>query len=64
MKEEDLQPGDLVFFESTSIIPAIYVGNGQIVVVSGTEGVQIVNYKVNSYWKSIYYSARHINIGE
>ncbi|PEB64296.1 gamma-glutamyl hydrolase [Priestia megaterium] len=64
VKEEDLQPGDLIFFESNSMIPAIYVGNGQIAVVSKNEGVRIVNYKVSSYWKSIYYGARRINIGE
>jgi cell wall-associated NlpC family hydrolase len=64
VKEEYLQPGDLVFFEANSIIPAIYVGNGQIAVVSRNQGVQIVNYKVSSYWKSIYYGARHINIEE
>jgi cell wall-associated NlpC family hydrolase len=64
VKEEDLQPGDLIFFESNSMIPAIYVGNEQIAVVSKNEGVRIVNYKVSSYWKSIYYGARRINIGE
>ncbi|MGG0305911.1 NlpC/P60 family protein [Priestia megaterium] len=64
VKEEDLQPGDLTFFESNSIIPAIYVGNGQIAVISRNEGVRIVNYKVSSYWNPIYYSARRINIDE
>ncbi|RAS75593.1 hypothetical protein A3863_06970 [Priestia endophytica] len=62
VKEEDLRPGDLVFFKSSSIIPAIYVGNGQIAVVSRTEGVRIANYKVSSYWNPIYYSARRLNI--
>ncbi|MFP3846131.1 C40 family peptidase [Priestia filamentosa] len=62
VKEEDLQPGDIVFFKSSSIIPAIYVGNGQIAVVSRTEGVRITNYKVSSYWNPIYYSARRLNV--
>ncbi|MBS4189505.1 C40 family peptidase [Bacillus sp. FJAT-49705] len=60
VKEGDLQPGDLVFFESNSIIPAIYIGNEQIAVVSRSEGVRIVNYKVSSYWGPIYHSARRI----
>ncbi|KAB2334825.1 NlpC/P60 family protein [Cytobacillus depressus] len=60
VKEENLQPGDLVFFKSNSIIPSIYMGDGKIAVVSSSEGVRIVNYKVSSYWGPIYHSARRI----
>ncbi|MGE8081676.1 C40 family peptidase [Peribacillus loiseleuriae] len=59
VKEENLEPGDLVFFESNSIIPSIYIGNGQIAVVS-SQGVRIVNYKVSSYWGPIYHSAKRV----
>ncbi|MGE7768852.1 C40 family peptidase [Peribacillus sp. NPDC096540] len=59
VKKGDLEPGDLVFFESDSIIPAIYIGNEQIVVVS-SEKVRVVNYKVSSYWGPIYHSARRV----
>ncbi|MFE3888119.1 C40 family peptidase [Priestia sp. YIM B13446] len=56
----DLKPGDLVFFEGSSLIPSIYIGNDYVVHVSTSEGVKITNYKVDSYWAPKYYGAKRM----
>ncbi|MEC1799292.1 C40 family peptidase [Bacillus mojavensis] len=50
----DLKPGDIVFFQSTSLNPAIYIGNGQVVHVTLTNGVTITNMNTSTYWKDKY----------
>ncbi|MDQ0220192.1 NlpC/P60 family protein [Peribacillus cavernae] len=60
INESDLLPGDLVFFQTTSIVPAIYAGKGQVLLVSGNEGVRVVHYKVNRYWGEKFIKARRI----
>ncbi|MBM7703046.1 C40 family peptidase [Metabacillus iocasae] len=60
VEEQDLQPGDLVFFQATYLNPAIYVGNGNVVHVSPSKGVQITHYPTSSYWKTKYVGAKRI----
>ena len=58
----NLQPGDLVFFatEEPGIIShvGIYVGGGQFINASQSEGVTI--YPIGPYWTSIYMGARRV----
>ncbi|MED1121766.1 C40 family peptidase [Bacillus atrophaeus] len=52
--KSELQPGDLVFFKSSSLNPAIYVGNGQVVHVTLSTGVTLTNMNTSTYWKDKY----------
>ncbi|MGF7534439.1 C40 family peptidase [Bacillus mexicanus] len=54
IKKADLKPGDIVFFQSTSLNPAIYIGNGQVVHVTLSNGVTITNMNTSTYWKDKY----------
>ncbi|MCD7035927.1 C40 family peptidase [Metabacillus sp. GX 13764] len=60
VSEKDLKPGDLVFFQGSTIVPSIYAGNGQVILVSNTDGVSVVNYKSNFYWKDRYVKAKRL----
>ncbi len=59
--KEDLQPGDIVFFQASYLNPAIYIGNGQVVHVTLSDGVRVTNMHSNSYWAPKYYGAKRIN---
>jgi cell wall-associated NlpC family hydrolase len=61
---EDLQPGDLVFFEDTFgpgvSHSAIYVGNGRMIhAISEGNGVEL-SYLYSGYWAGAYYGARRV----
>lgn len=56
--KEDLQAGDLVFFQGSSLIPGIYKGNG-IFIVQTTEGVEERDIE-SAYWSSIYKGAKRL----
>jgi len=56
--KEDLQPGDLVFFQGSSLIPGIYKGNG-IFIVQTTEGVAERDIE-SEYWSDIYVGAKRL----
>jgi cell wall-associated NlpC family hydrolase len=55
-----LQPGDIVFFQSSYLNPAIYIGNGQVVQVTTSDGVRVINMNTNSYWAPKYYGAKRV----
>ncbi|MTH55484.1 NlpC/P60 family protein [Bacillus mangrovi] len=59
VKEEELLPGDLVFFQSGSVIPTIYAGNGQVILASN-EGVKVIHYKVSKYWSNKFLEAKRL----
>ncbi|MYL30857.1 NlpC/P60 family protein [Halobacillus halophilus] len=61
VSKEDLQPGDIVFFQGSYLNPSIYIGNGQVVHVTLSEGVRVTNMHTNSYWAPKYYGAKRIN---
>lgn len=54
------ETGDLLFFQGSSIIPAVYVGNGQMVVMTQLQGATIIDYKKSDYWAPRYIGARRI----
>ena len=58
--KQDLQPGDLVFFEGNYIHPGIYVGNNEFIHVTETYGVYISNLEESSYWAPKYKEGRRI----
>ena len=58
--KEELQPGDLVFFEGSSIHPGIYIGNDEFIHVSLSSGVDIRNLLKDSYYAPKFKEARRI----
>ncbi|TEB06184.1 Gamma-DL-glutamyl hydrolase precursor [Pelotomaculum schinkii] len=58
ISKEDLQPGDLVFFRGSSLIPGIYKGNGMFIVQT-TEGVAERDIE-SEYWSGIYVGAKRL----
>ncbi|MCR6544521.1 C40 family peptidase [Dehalobacterium formicoaceticum] len=56
--KQDLQPGDLVFFQGNSLIPGIYKGNGRFIVQT-TEGVMERDLE-SAYWSGIYKVAKRL----
>ncbi|ATW25797.1 C40 family peptidase [Candidatus Formimonas warabiya] len=58
ISKENLQAGDLVFFQESSLIPGIYKGNG-IFIVQTTEGVAERDIE-STYWSGIYKGAKRL----
>ncbi|ARE88731.1 C40 family peptidase [Clostridium formicaceticum] len=58
ISKEELQAGDLVFFQGSSLIPGIYRGNG-IFIVQTTEGVAERDIE-SEYWSNIYVGAKRL----
>ncbi|MBM7096257.1 C40 family peptidase [Bacillus sp. H-16] len=52
VKHGDEQPGDVFFFRSdnNNPLPAIYIGNTQLIVVREDDGVSIVDPRFSHYW--------------
>lgn len=65
---EDLEIGDVLFFEGSSkvLLPGLYIGDGQFFIVTESEGVAIRDLNVTgSYWTSRYVGARrYLKINE
>ena len=55
---EEAEPGDILFFQGSSIIPAIYIGNKQMIVTTASKGVTVINLTTSDYWPSRYMGAR------
>ncbi|PCK19637.1 gamma-glutamyl hydrolase [Bacillus pumilus] len=60
VKRSELKLGDLVFFNGTSLVPAIYAGSNQVIHVTVSNGVVITNMKTSTYWKDKYETAVRI----
>ncbi|MCP3031594.1 NlpC/P60 family protein [Halobacillus sp. A1] len=58
--KEDLQPGDLVFFQANYLNPAIYAGNDQVVHVTPSQGVTVTNFKTSGFWGPKYHGAKRL----
>ncbi|GAB6085078.1 C40 family peptidase [Alkaliphilus crotonatoxidans] len=59
ISKEELQAGDLVFFQGSSLIPGIYKGNGIFIVQTTTDGVAERDIE-SEYWSSIYVGAKRL----
>ncbi|SFE60797.1 NlpC/P60 family protein [Alteribacillus iranensis] len=55
---DEIEAGDLMFFEGSSIIPAVYIGNNQIIVATQASGVAVVDLTTSSYWPPRYIGSR------
>ncbi|RNA66850.1 NlpC/P60 family protein [Alteribacter keqinensis] len=55
---DEIERGDLMFFEGSSLIPAVYIGNNQIIVATQSSGVAIVDLTTSSYWPPRYVGSR------
>lgn len=62
ISKEELQPGDLVFFQGSSLIPGIYKGNGMFIVQT-TEGVAERDIE-SEYWSDIYVGAKRLTAAD
>lgn len=58
ISKEELQAGDLVFFQGSGLIPGIYKGNGMFIVQT-TEGVAERDIE-SEYWSDIYVGAKRL----
>ena len=61
IEREDLDIGDVLFFEGSSkvLLPGLYIGNGQFIIVTESEGVAIRDLNISdSYWSPQYVGAR------
>ncbi|WP_431805051.1 C40 family peptidase [Halobacillus andaensis] len=58
VSRDDAEPGDIFFFQGASIIPAIYVGNNQMIVATNSYGVALIDLTTSDYWPSRYIGAR------
>ena len=48
--KQELEPGDIVFFKGTTVMnPAIYIGNGQVVLVTLSAGVTTADMETSAY---------------
>lgn len=55
---EEAEPGDILFFHGSSIIPAIYIGNNQMIVATASKGITVINLTTSDYWAPRYMGAR------
>ncbi len=60
IKTEDLNIGDVLFFQGSDVLlPGLYIGNGQFIIVTKYEGVAIRDLNISdSYWTQHYVGAR------
>ncbi|MFG6150251.1 C40 family peptidase [Halobacillus sp. B23F22_1] len=58
VSREEAEPGDIFFFQGSSIIPAIYVGNNQMIVATKSSGISVIDLTISDYWPSRYIGAR------
>ncbi|WP_176330391.1 NlpC/P60 family protein [Oceanobacillus rekensis] len=55
---EEAEPGDILFFQGSSIIPTIYIGNNQMIAVTSSKGVTVIDLTTSDYWPPRYMGAR------
>ncbi|GBF34681.1 NLP/P60 precursor [Desulfocucumis palustris] len=61
IEREDLKIGDVLFFQGSGkvLLPGLYIGNGQFIIVTKSEGVAIRDLNISdSYWTPRYFGAR------
>ncbi|UJL47173.1 C40 family peptidase [Virgibacillus sp. NKC19-16] len=58
ISRDEVEPGDIFFFQGTSIIPTIYIGNNQMIAVTASSGVTVIDLTTSDYWPPRYMGAR------
>jgi cell wall-associated NlpC family hydrolase len=59
VQKENLVSGDVVFFQGSSgLVPGIYTGNGNVAVVTASEGVALKSLETDSFWAPRYHGAK------
>ncbi|SDH70903.1 C40 family peptidase [Alteribacillus bidgolensis] len=50
ISRDEIERGDLMFFQGSSLIPAVYIGNNQMIVATQSYGVAVIDLTTSSYW--------------
>ncbi|GAK01772.1 C40 family peptidase [Geomicrobium sp. JCM 19055] len=56
IERSDLQSGDVVFFQGSSLMSGIYINDGRFVIVT-SEGISERNFNHSDYWSDAYHGA-------
>ncbi|SDJ23436.1 C40 family peptidase, partial [Alteribacillus bidgolensis] len=57
VERDDLQAGDVVFFQGSSLMSGVYIENGRFVIVT-SDGITERNLDTSKYWSDVYVGAK------
>ncbi|TMW73285.1 C40 family peptidase [Alteribacter natronophilus] len=60
----DLHPGDLVFFEGETLMSGIYIGHGEFMTVSQSNGVETLSFETDTFWSDRFIGGRRLSSEE
>ncbi|MGJ9384603.1 C40 family peptidase [Salipaludibacillus sp. CF4.18] len=57
---DELYPGDMVFFQANTLMSGIYLGHGEFMTVSETNGVETLSLEGSNFWADNYIGAKRL----